>query len=258
MKKKERLSEIRNYYNFNDNRLYTWEIIPKEKSIFTSVIIVIAQSILVPAIFFGIFYAIGIFLPSIAFWGALIFAGLMLFAWLALIFGKNMLGTENIANFGGVSIGISLVGMIAYLIYSPESIFKGDFAGPIDSNQQWLIYVVELFLKVITLDLIEIFDISISSIEPSNNTGNFIIFAFNTVLSLGIVDGAFRTFGISRNVEVFLGTTSQLYERLSSMVGEHGLKFKKTGIVNSVEDNKTFVAMDFLDAFGESYDNELE
>jgi hypothetical protein len=258
MKKKERIEEIKNSIDYNDNKTYTWEIIPKEKSLFTSLIVVIAQSVLVPAIFFGVFYLIGIFLPSVAFWSALVFAFLMLFAWLALIFGKDFLQTSNIATYGGVSIGISLVGMIGFLIYSPESFFKSDFIGPTDNNMQWLLYVSELFLKVITLDIIEIFDLSFSEISPANNSGKFIVFAFNTVLSLGIVDGAIRTFGISRNIEVYLGTVRGLYEKLSSMVGEHGLKFRKIGVVQSLNNEREFVAMDFLDAYGKEFDKEFE
>lgn len=258
MKKKDRLSEIANYFDYYDSNLYTWEIIPKKKSLFTSIIVVIAQSVMVPAIFFGLFYLIGMFLPVVAFWGALIFGIILFITWFLLIFGKGKLGTENIANFGGVSIGIALVGILGFLIYSPESFFKGGFTGDVDSNTQWLVYVGELFLKVITLDFIEIFEIKISSIQPDSNTASFLIFVFNTVLSLGIVDGAIRTFGIGRNVEVFLGTIRDLYERLSSMVGEHGLEFRKIGVVQDVTDTKQFVAMDFLDTFGKEFDQELE
>lgn len=254
---KSEFAVIENFYDLTDDKVYEWHIYRSKKHynyLAANLIIYLIGPILVGLF---VYFTLSTISLKIAFWyafGCLIWYSIKMIAaimitYLIPIIKKNI--ETNIFKAGKLNQNLSFViSALAFLMYSNYSYFEGLFSS-YESIADWLLFYLDNLLKIVLLDTIEILGFNFSTIEPIHWKGKTLIYIFNLLLTIGLVDSIIMIFKQANLNLFFHGTTkdfvSKAYDIGSS--GSYNIKFKRIGLTKELKEEPEFLLESFMFKF---------
>ena len=251
-------SSFHRAFSWQDPHTYYWELRPKPKPPWMTGVVLLSVLILLPLLMYGLLALIGLLSAGVGYWTGVALTAFIGFGWLALM--GYRLGGKGPGHFAAAvntySINIVLIGLLAYVMSHPHFWARAGFAGPVSEAGAWGWFFAEAYLRVLSLDAIELLGWHLADISPLSTGARLWVFAFNTLLTTALIDGGWHLWRTGQDVQRYYGSVQGFYHFAHAFVSETEMTFQRLGQVEMADDPPTFRMMDFLDAFEAEADAE--
>jgi hypothetical protein len=118
--------------------------------------------------------------------------------------------------------------------------------------RQWLGFWIDSALRAVLLDIPEIFDVRLSSIEPHSWFARLLTVFFKFLITAGLVSFLWSVYRRRFWTEIFSGTVKDCYLKCQELLDRDTLQLEQQGKVEVFAPRRSSVAMvDFIEAFDE-------
>ena len=247
--------QIRKTFNWEDENSYKW-VIKAPGNVGLTVFFTLLYLIFIPTIIYSLLYLIGLLSEKVSFYIAFVLFILWL-GYIVLSLLSVFTGNETDKNKGKAylrSQSFVFIALVAYVISSPVSFWSLSFITVPGVEQigviEWIRYFLDNIFSVVFIGIFDIFNINLSDITPITWGAKAMIFLFNLVLAIGIIDAIIEAYS-NRKEEVFFGTLQEFYFRCDNLPVKFRFDICLEGIFSKIEDTISFDARNFVDAFVE-------
>jgi len=189
---------------------------------------------------------------SLSFW-----LGLFVFLFLCLIFAQQLWLAWRGSRLARISarsilywVSVVMAWGLVYLAAVRGSPFRGGFEGEIHRTGHWLLYFLDNVLRVVLLDVFEIFEIQFSGISPGTWYARTITVFLRIMITAGLLDLALSTRKYYFDVLEFTGTVRECYVWCDSLPEfDPGVMLVQVSRLESLAEPHAVEAGDFLAAF---------
>ncbi len=192
--------------------------------------------IVVPGILYGLLWFAGRVSVTLAFWLAVVgfvwCSGFSLaWVWLQL---RGKLYHQLFGDYFITMNSVASTVMLVWLLLTPESPVRDWFQNSNDESTQWLLFLADNVIRVVLLDVPEIFEIRMSTISAANWLSRLIVFLFRIFFALGILELGLALFR-RRHQSNFYGTHQECWNRCRSLLGVGSVQVERLGVVQKLE-----------------------
>ena len=245
--------KIKEMFDWNDAVSYKWVLKSPGNTKLTAIFKLILF-ILIPTIIYLILYLISLLSLKLAFYIAFVLF-IIWFAYIAISLFSIFTGNQAMKDKSRAymrSQTFVFIALLAYVISSPVSFFAQGFSTVPSiatiSVLEWIKYFLDNTISVISIGIFDIFDINLSNITPISKGAKAMMFLFNIVLAIGIVEAFIDTYR-KRKDEEFFGTVKEFYYRCDNLPIATKFKARLEGAYTKYQDLISFDADNFKTVF---------
>ncbi len=239
-------------FDWDDTTVYRWRIDGQQSDMSELIGFLIGGAVIFPLMVFAIPWAAGFVWRPLSFW-----LGLFVFLFLCLIFAQQLWLAWRGSRLARISarsilywVSVVMAWGLVYLAAVRGSPFRGGFEGEIHRTGHWLLYFLDNVLRVVLLDVFEIFEIQFSGISPGTWYARTITVFLRIMITAGLLDLALSTRKYYFDVLEFTGTVRECYVWCDSLPEfDPGVMLVQVSRLESLAEPHAVEAGDFLAAF---------
>ena len=245
--------QISDVFDWDDEKSYKW-IIKAPGNVKLTVVFTLLMLLFIPTIIYSIFHIIGLLVPKVSFYIAfvlfLMWLGYVLLSLFSIFTGNERMKNKSRAYLKSQTF--VFIALVAYVVSSPASFLSHGFAT--ESNIatigvfEWIKYFLDNLFSVIFIGIFDIFDIKLSEITAITNGARAMMFLFNIVFTIGILDAIIAAYQ-TRKDEEFIGTVQDFYHKCDNLPSRSRFDIKFDGVYSKFEKSIFFNAADFKTLF---------
>lgn len=256
--------------NIKDPNTYLWEIKVKNKIPFSTLFPLFLMFLFIPILYFGLFKLIELISIPLAKGIAVFFfigivAMILLFT-STLFLAKKEPGSDKIGNQIGNLIDLDstsqfwettkktmflfLAGVVLYGLSTNIFSISEAFTGNKENSFQWILYYLDSLLRVISFDIIDIYNIKFSTISATAESGLLAKTLLNFAIGAGALQLGYNIIKSNETV-VFHGTASECYNKLDaySQRMTHFMSDYKISIIGYFNKDNTQKTYDMVELY---------
>lgn len=239
-------------FDWHDDTIYHWQMTGQQSDWAEFFGFVLGGAVFFPLMVLAIPWLAGLVWRPLSFW-----LGVLLFLFLCLIFVQQLWFTWRGTRAAQISarsivywVSVVMAWALVYLAAVRGSPLRQGFDGPIDRTAHWLLYMGDNVLRVVLLDIPEIFELQLSGISPETWYARTITVFLRITITIGLLDLILSTRQYYFQVLEFTGTVRECHIWCDSLPEpDPGVKLIRIGRREPLPQQDVVEARDFLAAF---------
>ncbi len=238
-------------YDLDDTTIYQWRIWKPERNLFGAIFLLMFMALAIPAMPFGILYAISFMSLSTAVYVAWVAVGIAVFTVGVLLY-ISFTGTreERIKNATGLfSTATFTLGAVHFLLTFDEPATWTGFKGAGGATVwTWGVFLFDNFLGVVLLDIPDVYNWHLSAIRPESQFACFLTVVIRVLITIGLVEMILAMYRTELSEQELFGTVRECAHFCDAIIGPKDLVLSRTGKVESATDPPAVKVTEFLEA----------
>jgi hypothetical protein len=245
-------AEIRRRYDWHDQTQYQWTISKPDRDIWYFMGALVGGTIIFPVLVFAVPWLVHFVWHSGAFWLGFLITAVMI---LVLLVQLNTLwsgSSEERIEARSILYWVAIIGAFG-LVYSSAthgSFLRDGFRGRTQSTWQWVLYFGDNILRVVLLDVPEIWEFQLSSISPEDWYARLVTVMLRIFIAAGFVELALSARRVELGEQEVFATVKEAFYMVDGLpTGAEDYELRQVGTISPLAEPVVIDAQAFMAAF---------
>lgn len=221
-------------YNLNDPTVYQWRIWKPKRNVGKAIFMLVFMALAMPLLPYAVLHFIHWFWPALAVWVAWGGIGIAIFATSVLLYARLTEPREkSIKNSTGLySLATLTLGAILYLVVFGSPVYLAGFQGPdTPTFWTWSLFFFDNLLGVLLLDVPDIYNWSVSGIQPISHLACLTTVAIRILITIGLVDMLLSIYRLELSEETFFCSVRECGHYCDALLDAEDLLLARIGAI---------------------------